>query len=303
MSNDCDTWLSKGNSLGARSIGLTFINDEASSELDGSLSLCRKHGLDAIELRRINEIYCFSQSDQQKRALKARLDDEGLRVVCIASPVFKCSHTNVSEHLPILERAIEFADYIGAPYVRIFSFWKDEAVSIVDPRILEALQSACDIASQYSALLLLENGKRTTHRTGAELLTLYNALACPTLGLLWDPGNCIFGGADPNPIENSFPLIAHLVRHVHIKDPSVYGGGAKRYVALGSGDLNLRKQTDALVRHNYAGYISLETHWRKAKVLSDEELDEPGGADFSAGGFAATDESLAYLKRLLGYDS
>ena len=56
------------------------------------------------------------------------------------------------------------------------------------------------------------------------------------------------------------PVAAPLIRHVHVKDPAGHSG----YVRLGDGDLPWPRILAALAASGYAGWVSLETHWRPA---------------------------------------
>ena len=54
-----------------------------------------------------------------------------------------------------------------------------------------------------------------------------------------------------------------------------------------------------LAADGYAGWLSMETHYRLDSHLTEEQMRLPGGAGFSAGGAAATAESVAALKDIL----
>ncbi len=58
-------------------------------------------------------------------------------------------------------------------------------------------------------------------------------------------------------------------------------------------------QLRALKRDGYQGWLVMETHYRLAAVLSEEELKRPGGASFSAGGREPTRRCLKALRELL----
>ena len=64
-----------------------------------------------------------------------------------------------------------------------------------------------------------------------------------------------------------------------------------------------KPQLPALLRRlaadGYAGWLSMETHYRLDSHLTEEQMRLPGGAGFSAGGAAATAESVAALKDIL----
>jgi L-ribulose-5-phosphate 3-epimerase len=279
---------------------LTFITDEATQSCGEFITLARKHCLDAVELRNVDGVHVSRLPRNNLAEMKKRLHGELLKVCCLASPVFKSDFDDASENqFDKLRASLDTAALLDCPKIRIFSFWLREDRDQLLDRISELLRRAGEIARPYRIQLVIENGKRTMHRTGVELAELLNRLDQETFGALWDPGNCIFGGADVDPIRNGYPPVARFVAHVHIKDPMVYDGGSRAYVELGQGQLDLPLQMSALWQTRFAGYISLETHWRPNRVFTDDELDRPGDRRFSADGFQATDSSLGVLSRIL----
>ncbi len=283
---------------------LTFITDEATQQPSEFIALAQQFALDSVELRTVSGKHVSKFDEQEQRQLSTQLEDAGLGVCCIGSPVFKCDlDASLDDEMEKLRRALHAANYLGAPLVRIFTFWRRDNRELYLDRVRESLDRAGEVAKPTGIGLTIENGKRTMHSTGAELAELMRELDPKIFSVLWDPGNSIYGRTDPDPISNGYPLVADYVKHVHIKDPEVYSDGQRRYVELGKGQLDLRKQMNALHEHSYGGYISLETHWRPARVMSENELDYPGGESFSDSGYAATAKSLARLQDFLPQDA
>lgn len=279
---------------------LTFITDEASQEPSEFIALAHKHDCDAIELRSVQERHISKFEGDERRELRDRLRGEGLAVCAIDSPVFKSDIDEDHElQYEKLRRSLEAAEYFGAPMVRIFSFWRKDDREQYLERSTDAVRKAADIARPTGIRLVVENGKRTMHATGAELEELMNAVDTDVVRVLWDPGNCIFGRTDMNPVANGYPRIKQWVDHVHVKDPRVHADGDRAYVKLGEGQLAIPTQLQALRDEHYDGYISLETHWRPGRVFKDIELDYPGGESFSDSGYGATDLSMVTMRRFM----
>jgi sugar phosphate isomerase/epimerase len=88
--------------------------------------------------------------------------------------------------------------------------------------------------------------------------------------------------------------------HVHIKDarrdPAT---GAVSAVALGDGDVPLSAIFTRLGEDGYAGFTSLETHYRLSGPMSDDVTRLPRGAAFSAGGEEASELCLRRWAEIL----
>jgi sugar phosphate isomerase/epimerase len=70
---------------------------------------------------------------------------------------------------------------------------------------------------------------------------------------------------------------------VHIKDGVRKGGSGKHeFTPFGEGEVDYQGQLKALKKDGYHGSLSLETHWRLRKHLSEEAVRGPRGEDFSA---------------------
>lgn len=133
------------------------------------------------------------------------------------------------------------------------------------------------------------------HATGAELGELFEDIKSEILTVLWDPANSQFCKLDLNPVTNGYKIIQDRVSHVHMKDPFVSESAESEYVTLGKGYLDIKGQLRELSKHQYNGYISLETHWRPDRKMHLTEFDVPGGQEFSNSGYEATEKDLQSL--------
>ena len=85
---------------------------------------------------------------------------------------------------------------------------------------------------------------------------------------------------------------------MHVKD-SVREGNGAHAVCIGEGEGQVREILSALHDDGYDGWLSLETHYRLDVSLDDETLRLPGGAAFSAGGAAASAQSMRALAAII----
>jgi sugar phosphate isomerase/epimerase len=276
---------------------LSFITDEATQDPAAFVALARRHGLDAVELRSVEGEPVYRFEPARLRALRDLLRANGLNVCCLDTPVFKSEA--VADPSPDIEKlrlALRAAAALETPLVRIFTFWKP-AGRDTEPSLIEhALERAHAEVHGSGLRLLVENGKRTNHQTGMDLAALLDTLCPQCFGVVWDPGNSLLGGADPDPVANGYAALRGRIAHVHVKDPKLAPDGSREYVELGRGDLRIRDQVAALHADGYTGYLSLETHWRTSGRLTEEQMDAPYGEAFSSSGFEATELSLRTLQ-------
>lgn len=279
---------------------LSFITDEATQEPEDFIRLARQQEIESVELRTVDGRHCSDLNAQERLSIKRKLDKAHLAVCCIDSSVFKTDLVaDLSGEYAKLDRALRAACDFDAPFVRIFSFWRQVPE---DPlranRIVSAVRQAADVAAKFGKILLVENGKRTTHATGAELALLMQQIPHEALRLLWDPANSIYGGTDSDPLGRSFLLSRPYICHVHLKQVhSCLNDGTLWYGPLQGGMLEIDRFVAELVSSKYKGYVSLETHWRPDRWFAEHELDYPGGRAFSADGWDVTAQALQFLSQ------
>jgi sugar phosphate isomerase/epimerase len=124
------------------------------------------------------------------------------------------------------------------------------------------------------------------------------AIGSPKVRGLWDAGNDIWDPDGEIPFPDGYNFIKPYLEHVHLKD-SINRDGKKEGTPIGKGQVNWEGQFRALAADGYSGYVSLETHYRHAKDIPEEQLALPKGSAFSLGGYEATKESLDSWKELL----
>ncbi|MCW2640544.1 MAG: sugar phosphate isomerase/epimerase [Dactylosporangium sp.] len=271
-----------------------IISDEISQDLPTAARLAAELGFEGLELRSIDGVPPHLLDDGQLRAARAVLDEYSLRAAGFCPPGLKHPvPLDAADHAAsrrVVERALAQAALLGAGHVRIFSFYRDgEADPVgaarVARRVLDGLEWPDGVR------LVLETGTRSNTPTLRLALRFLEELGDARIGLLWDPGNTVFSGFDPEPFPGDFEAAASLIRHVHVKDPA----GRTGYVRLGAGDLPWPSILAALKAHGYDGWVSLETHWRLDRTLTGPERDEPWGAGISAGGVEASRTCMEVL--------
>lgn len=279
----------------------SIISDEVSQDEKVVEFFMKEEGCKAIELRTIWGKYPHEFTEKEVTRLVDWVNTSGITISCLATPIFKCNISNqeeIDKDLKLIEFYSGLAKKLNVPIIRIFTFWRENSFHRYAEKVLENIELALSILDR-DVLLGIENGSRTIISTAAELAFLFDNIKDQRLKVIWDPGNCIHGNTDLLPCPYGFYHIKDHVEVVHLKDPKRNRDGTSQYCEFGKGDLNMEAQIQDLIKFKFNGYISIETHYRENKVFTQNELDIPGGYDFSYNGWTPTTSSLKYVKNLI----
>ena len=133
---------------------VAIITDEFTQDFELICRTAVDMGIPALELRTIWNKNIVDMNDEEIRQVDLLVNEFKLKVVSIASPVFKCTlpdggdidhrfeqdafhSAHTYEDQPrILARSLEVANVFDAPIVRVFSFWRTVEPSRVTSRII-----------------------------------------------------------------------------------------------------------------------------------------------------------------------
>jgi L-ribulose-5-phosphate 3-epimerase len=277
------------------SIPIAAITDEFSFDLDTALDAMAQVGMTGAELRLIGDRNIIDFTDDEIARVRERVEQRGMKVLSIASPVLKCvlpdappldarfqqdvfgSAYTIADQPRLSTRAFEIAEKSGAKIIRVFSYWRTTAPEQCLDRIVAALHGLADRAADRGLIIGLENEHACNVATGVETGRVLAALDHPALKSIWDPANASILGEVPFP-DGYAALPHHRVVHVHAKDCHVQGH-KPTWGPLGEMGIDWKGQIAALKRDGYRGAISLETHWRgpdgyrlRASIICGEKL-------------------------------
>jgi len=277
------------------SIPIAAITDEFSFDLDTALDAMAQVGMTGAELRLIGDRNIIDFSDDEVSRVREHVEQRGMKVLSIASPVLKCvlpdappidpqfqqdvfgfAYT-IADQPRLSKRAFEIAALTGAKIIRVFSYWRTTAPDQCFDRIVSALRDLADRAAERGLVIGLENEHACNAATGVEAGRVLAALDHPALKSIWDPANASILGEVPFP-QGYAALPHHRIAHVHAKDCHVQGQ-KPTWGPLGEMGIDWKGQIAALKRDGYTGAISLETHWRgpdgdrlRASIICGEKL-------------------------------
>ncbi len=261
---------------------LSVITDEIAPNLPKALEVVGEFPIDKVELRSLDGVNISEASWATLREARQVLQDSGVGVCSIASPVFKTNlfgttvrgamHAATERppeaHLAILKQCIEVAQFFEAPLIRIFAFWRaGELTPERKAQILPWLESAVRLAQEAGVVLALENEHACQVGTGTELAEVLSEFDTPFLRGLWDPGNAFHLGESA---EEGFALCQPYVVHIHVKDYVRLPEGSYRAVIVGEGAIDYPRHFAQIAQSGYGGYLSLETHAVKEGLTQAE---------------------------------
>lgn len=256
---------------------IAAITDEFSPNLARAISLMKEIGMTGAELRVVGGKNIMDLSGDELKRAKELLDEAGLRVVSIASPVLKCvlpgapavdsrfqhdifaSKHTFEDQPQLAEHAFAIAKFFGAKIVRVFSYWRTVEPAKCFDAIAKALSDLADGAAAQDLIIGLENEHACNVGTAAEAASVLEAIPQRTLQLVWDPANALVAGEEPFPAGYNLLPKGRIV-HVHAKDCHMEHD-TPIWGPLGTRRVDWKGQISALVSDGYKGFISLETHW------------------------------------------
>jgi sugar phosphate isomerase/epimerase len=280
-----------------------------SQDIERVVTFAKEFLLEGIEVRSLFGRAFKDLTRDDVRAIGSRFGRAGLKIAGCASPVFKCPLDDPSEirrHKDLFKRSVEHAVTWNCDLVRVFTFFRRSTPSPEDDlkRASDHFPELLDAVKGTPVRIGVENEHTTIVGTGAELsgfLSLFDPT--PILGGVWDPCNVVFCKGSGDPIQEDYPLVAERVLHVHVKDAKRVNGQPPEHCSeLGKGEVNFPALFAELRRRGYAGWVSLETHWRTA-ALSAEAQHLPGGQGFSANAEPASRICMTTLRKMLEDDS
>lgn len=258
-------------------IPIAAITDEFSPDLRQALPVMKEIGMSAAELRVVNGKNILDLNNDELKQTKDVLDEAGLPVISIASPVLKCVLPNApevdqrfqhdvfaSKHTfedqpRLTEQAFKVAKFFGAPIIRVFSYWRTLKPEMCHDEIVNALGQLAKLGEKHGVIIGLENEHACNLGTAAEVARILDFIPNPSLMVVWDPANALVAGEEPFPGGFSF-LRVERIAHVHAKDCHMENDQPV-WGPLGTRQVRWKEQIAALLEQDYKGSISLETHW------------------------------------------
>ncbi len=193
---------------------LCAFADEADGALDGQISAMKANGISQLEIRFADGKNIVNITPDEAKAIKAKLDANGISVWSLGSPIGKIKITDdFDAELERYRNMLEVGQILGAKVVRIFSFFGTEGDPKYLPEIIEKMKKYVEIANEYGIIPCHENEKGIYGDNAARCLEILKAV--PGLKAVFDPANFI--QCDQDTLE-AWYMLEEYVYYGHIKD-------------------------------------------------------------------------------------
>ncbi len=253
---------------------LSAFSDEYADSFAAQLAAMKRLDFGYIELRHADKVNVAALSDEQVAEISARLQEEGIQVSALGSPLGKVAIDSPLQ--PLLDqtkRLCEIACRLNTERMRIFSFYlpKDGAPADYKNQVLDRLAKMLEIAKDYGIILGHENEAGIYGESPERCLELMEAFG-GDLRCVFDMGNFLLEGYAPYP---AYEMLLPYIEWFHIKD----GLSAGAIVPAGKGEACIREiLKDYSAREAGKIFITLEPHLQTfsgLNALTDRAFDNP----------------------------
>ena len=245
--------------------------DEIAEAIDTQFEVLNKLHIGYFEPRGIDGKNISTLSEEEAVALKAKMDQNGIKVSSIGSPIGKIKlEDDFEEHFEKFKLVVKIAKILDTRYIRMFSFYHNGGEWTAEERegVLDRLKRMIAYAKEQDVVLLHENEKDIYGDTADRCIDLMKELSCSNFRAVFDPANFVQSGQDT---KYAYDNLKGYIEYMHIKD-ALYESG--RVVPAGSGDGNVEYVLSNLFADGYEGFLSLEPHLGSFAGLADLELDD-----------------------------
>lgn len=190
--------------------------DEAGQALETQIAAMCRTKINGLEIRGINNMNVKDISLYRAREIKKAMDDNGLEIWSLGSPIGKIGiKDRFYAHLDNFRRLLEINEVLGAKAVRLFSFYmpKDEDPAIYRDEVMERMNSFVEAAKGTDLLLCHENEKGIYGDNAERCLDILKSVH----GIygVFDPANFVQCGQDT---AVAWEMLKDYTKYMHIKD-------------------------------------------------------------------------------------
>jgi sugar phosphate isomerase/epimerase len=245
---------------------LSGFGDEIDPDPVVQVAVLQALGANHIEVRSAWGVNIVDLDGERLEGLAGIFRERGMGVSAIASPVGKVDVQLPVEHeVERLGRAIAAAKRLGAPYIRLFSYYRGEGVLVESIRddVMVRMRALADAAEAADVILLHENEKDIYGDTPERCLDIVESVGSDHLKLAWDSANFVQVGV-ARPFDDGYAALRPHFEYLQVKDALAATG---EVTPAGEGDGQVLETLTALRDDGYTGFASLEPHLTDVNAL------------------------------------
>jgi 3-dehydroshikimate dehydratase len=240
---------------------LSAFADEVTDDFRGQVEFLAQEKVGYIEPRFIDKKNIMDLTQKELAEARKLMRDHGLKISAIGSPIGKVRLDQpFKPHLDKFKHAVEIAQYLETPFIRIFSYYAPEGKNINDYRwqVMDRMVAKVEALAGTNVIMVHENEANIYGHTAANCVDIIKTVDSPKLRLAYDPANFVWAEKITNNVEVCWPLMKPYVVHVHIKDWKL---GSKDIGTMpGQGDGQIKKLLAELAALKYNGCVTMEPH-------------------------------------------
>ena len=252
-------------------IKITGFADEIAPDLITQVASVKSLGISHIEMRGGDGDNLIYHTTPKVLEIKNYLKKNGISLSALGSPLGKIGITDdFAPHMEEFKRAVEIANMMETPYIRMFSFYlpKGSTPADYESQVLDRLSQFIRYAENNHVILLHENEKGIYGEKAKECKNLMDHFYGDHFKCIFDFANFI--QAEEN-TWNAYELLKPYIAYIHVKDALLKDGSV---VPAGYGDGQVARILGDLIQNGYSGYLSLEPHLFEFKGLASLEKTE-----------------------------
>lgn len=267
-------------------IRLCAFSDEASRELDGQIAALERNGISLTELRSVGKKNVKDLSRSEAAEIGKRLNDRGISVWAVGSPLGKVDlSTDFEGYLETVRHVCGLAVALGTDKVRAFSFFH----AYNEPeKVYGYMNRMAEAAAEFGVTLYHENEKEIFGDTADRVLSLRKNVH--GWKYVYDPANFIQVGESA---DRTLSLLHSFTDYFHIKDVIA---ATEEIVPAGYGDGNIPELIDRIEGDKV---LTVEPHLALFDAYRSIDGSEMKHKFTFQSGDEAFDAAVGALKRLL----
>lgn len=244
--------------------------DEIAVDMDTQIALLKELGIEWVEFRSGDGKGVADYSLEEAKDLRRKLDENGIRVSALGSPIGKIGiEEDFAPHLKLLEHLTELAGVLGTSYIRMFSFFIPVGKDPADYRdeVFGRTKAMVEMAKEKGVVLLHENEKGIYGDVAQRCLDLMQNFYGEHYRCTFDFANFVQCGQD---VLAAYEMLKPYITYVHVKDAVMETG---EVTPAGEGDGHVAEILRRLDGEGYKGFLSLEPHLVDFAGLKNLEKD------------------------------